>query len=167
MPTPTFTFSPKKSALHDLPNAAMLRNLFSSPAARLSRYARSFSATAKLPDLPYGYNELEPAISGKIMELHHLKHHAGYVNNYNAAIQQYTEAEKRGSISDMIGLQVRNMEFSFVLPSAHYVCLSQSDRLVVLSSVTASHQVQRWWPSQPLHLLDQSLPSQEVSGPVW
>jgi Fe-Mn family superoxide dismutase len=39
------------------------------------------------------------------MELHHLKHHAAYVNNYNAAVQQYAEAEKRGSISEMIGLQ--------------------------------------------------------------
>jgi Fe-Mn family superoxide dismutase len=32
-----------------------------------------------LPDLPYDYNALEPHISGKIMELHHEKHHAAYV----------------------------------------------------------------------------------------
>jgi len=36
-----------------------------------------------LPDLPYDYNVLEPHISGKIMELHHGKHHAVYVKNAN------------------------------------------------------------------------------------
>lgn len=38
-----------------------------------------------LPDLPYDYGALEPAISGRIMEIHHTKHHATYVNNLNAA----------------------------------------------------------------------------------
>lgn len=33
--------------------------------------------------LPYAYNALEPIISKKIMELHHDKHYAGYVNNFN------------------------------------------------------------------------------------
>jgi superoxide dismutase len=32
-----------------------------------------------LPDLRYDYGALEPHISGRIMELHHDKHHAGYV----------------------------------------------------------------------------------------
>lgn len=34
-------------------------------------------------DLPYAYDALEPVISKKIMELHHDKHYAGYVNNFN------------------------------------------------------------------------------------
>lgn len=33
--------------------------------------------------LPYAYDALEPVISKKIMELHHDKHYAGYVNNFN------------------------------------------------------------------------------------
>jgi len=33
--------------------------------------------------LPYSYDALEPVISKKIMELHHDKHYAGYVNNFN------------------------------------------------------------------------------------
>jgi len=37
--------------------------------------------TVKL--LPYAYDALEPVISKKIMELHHDKHYAGYVNNFN------------------------------------------------------------------------------------
>ena len=40
----------------------------------------------KLPDLPYDYDALEPVISKKIMELHHGKHHAAYVNNVNKAL---------------------------------------------------------------------------------
>ena len=36
-------------------------------------------ATYTLPDLPYDFAALEPHISGKIMELHHDKHHATYV----------------------------------------------------------------------------------------
>ncbi len=40
-----------------------------------------------LPDLPYPYNALEPHIDEDTMRLHHDKHHAGYVNKVNAAIQ--------------------------------------------------------------------------------
>ncbi|VAH53733.1 unnamed protein product [Triticum turgidum subsp. durum] len=35
-------------------------------------------ATFTLPDLPYDYGALEPAVSGEIMRLHHQKHHATY-----------------------------------------------------------------------------------------
>jgi Fe-Mn family superoxide dismutase len=48
---------------------------------------------AVLPPLPYEYSALEPVISGQIMELHHSKHHATYVKNFNAALEQYAEAE--------------------------------------------------------------------------
>merc|ERR1712037_97073 len=40
---------------------------------------------ATLPELPYEYHALEPYISADIMELHHSKHHATYVNNLNVA----------------------------------------------------------------------------------
>ena len=41
----------------------------------------------KLPDLNYGYSDLEPFIDSKTMEIHHSKHHAGYTNNLNNAIE--------------------------------------------------------------------------------
>jgi Fe-Mn family superoxide dismutase len=41
----------------------------------------------KLPDLPYAFDALEPHIDARTMEVHHGKHHAGYTNNLNAAIQ--------------------------------------------------------------------------------
>ena len=40
-----------------------------------------------LPDLPYDYSALEPHISGKIMELHHDKHHKAYVDGANKALE--------------------------------------------------------------------------------
>jgi Fe-Mn family superoxide dismutase len=42
-----------------------------------------------LPDLPYDYAALEPHISGKIMELHHSKHHQAYVTGANTAIDEF------------------------------------------------------------------------------
>ena len=41
----------------------------------------------KLPELNYGYSDLEPFIDAKTMEIHHSKHHAGYTNNLNNAIE--------------------------------------------------------------------------------
>ncbi len=39
-----------------------------------------------LPDLPYGYDALEPHIDTRTMRLHHDKHHAGYVRGLNGAL---------------------------------------------------------------------------------
>ena len=49
-----------------------------------------------LPDLPYDYNALEPTISAEIMELHHSKHHATYVNNLNIAEEKIEAANAKG-----------------------------------------------------------------------
>ncbi|CAE7694588.1 SOD2 [Symbiodinium sp. KB8] len=67
--------------------------------------ALSTGAGFTLPDLPYGPGELEPYVSGAIMELHHGKHHATYVNNLNAALDKYASAEKAGDVAEMIALQ--------------------------------------------------------------
>ena len=40
-----------------------------------------------LPDLPYAHNALEPHIDAKTMEIHHGKHHNGYVTKLNAAVE--------------------------------------------------------------------------------
>jgi superoxide dismutase, Fe-Mn family len=41
----------------------------------------------ELPALPYDYTALEPCITKSTLEFHHDKHHAAYVNNYNAAVK--------------------------------------------------------------------------------
>lgn len=41
----------------------------------------------QLPTLPYDYDALEPFIDSQTMEIHHSKHHQGYVNKLNRAIE--------------------------------------------------------------------------------
>ena len=41
----------------------------------------------QLPSLPYSYDALEPHIDAKTMEIHHTKHHQGYTDKLNAAIE--------------------------------------------------------------------------------
>ena len=41
----------------------------------------------ELPKLDYAYDALEPNIDAKTMEIHHSKHHNGYTNNLNNAIE--------------------------------------------------------------------------------
>lgn len=44
-----------------------------------------------LPALPYDYDELEPYMDGRTVEIHHGKHHGTYVNNLNKALEGQTE----------------------------------------------------------------------------
>jgi superoxide dismutase, Fe-Mn family len=58
-----------------------------------------------LPDLRYDYGALEPHISGRIMELHHDKHHAAYVQGANKAIEQLDEARDKQDLSRLGALE--------------------------------------------------------------
>ena len=59
----------------------------------------------KLPDLPYDYAALEPYVSGKIMELHHGKHHAAYVKSANSTLEQLTEARDKDDFARLAALE--------------------------------------------------------------
>ncbi|MBS3181292.1 superoxide dismutase [Leucobacter manosquensis] len=56
-------------------------------------------AAYSLPELPYDYAALEPHISGKIMQLHHDKHHQAYVTGANTALEQLAEARESNNLS--------------------------------------------------------------------
>jgi len=45
----------------------------------------------ELPKLDYEYTALEPHIDAQTMELHHSKHHAGYVTKLNDALDKHSE----------------------------------------------------------------------------
>ncbi|MER7797840.1 superoxide dismutase [Microbacterium sp. NPDC096154] len=62
-------------------------------------------AVYTLPDLPYDYAALEPHISGKIMELHHDKHHATYVAGANTALEQLAAARESGDFANVNKLE--------------------------------------------------------------
>lgn len=47
----------------------------------------------KLPDLPYEHDALEPHIDKKTMEIHHGKHHKGYTDKLNAALEGHKFAD--------------------------------------------------------------------------
>jgi Fe-Mn family superoxide dismutase len=59
----------------------------------------------ELPNLPYDFGALEPHIDARTMEIHHGKHHAGYVAKLNGALE---------GRSDLMEKSVENMlrEFS-------------------------------------------------------
>ena len=41
----------------------------------------------QLPNLSYNFDALEPHFDSKTMQIHHGKHHAGYTNKLNSAIE--------------------------------------------------------------------------------
>lgn len=70
-----------------------------------------------LPKLPYGYDQLGDYISGAIMQLHHDKHHQGYVDKLNAAMEKIPELQGKSlenllsdisSLPEPVQLAVRN-----------------------------------------------------------
>ncbi|SHX45954.1 superoxide dismutase [FE] SODA [Mycobacteroides abscessus subsp. abscessus] len=64
-----------------------------------------------LPDLGYDYAALESSISGRIMELHHDKHHQTYVNGANQALEQLAEARDKNDFGTINQLQ-KNLAFN-------------------------------------------------------
>lgn len=57
--------------------------------------------TFKLPELNYGYDQLEPHIDARTMEIHHTKHHQAYINNLNAALEGHEDLRSK-SIEEII-----------------------------------------------------------------
>ena len=49
----------------------------------------------QLPKLSYDYDELEPYIDSNTLSIHHGKHHATYVNNLNAVLENYSELHNK------------------------------------------------------------------------
>ncbi|MEX2590421.1 MAG: superoxide dismutase [Chitinophagales bacterium] len=66
----------------------------------------------KLPDLPYAYDALEPHFDARTMEIHHTKHHNGYVTKLNAAVEgsdhEGTSLEKLLAEVSKLSTGVRN-----------------------------------------------------------
>lgn len=54
-----------------------------------------------LPALSYAFDALEPHIDARTMEIHHDKHHAGYVKNLNAALDKHPELAQK-SLEDLV-----------------------------------------------------------------
>ena len=76
----------------------------------------------ELPKLDYEYNALEPHIDEQTMTIHHTKHHQGYTDKYNAAVEGTDLADKDpidvikdlGSVSEDIKGAIQNNGGGFV-----------------------------------------------------
>ncbi|MBW3622289.1 MAG: superoxide dismutase [Armatimonadetes bacterium] len=67
--------------------------------AGMENYAAFANGKYVLPPLPYPYNALEPHIDEATMRLHHDKHHLGYVNGLNKALDELAEARRTGDFN--------------------------------------------------------------------
>jgi Fe-Mn family superoxide dismutase len=54
-----------------------------------------------LPKLPYAFDALEPHIDARTMEIHYSKHHQGYVNKLNAALEKHSNLQAK-SVEDLL-----------------------------------------------------------------
>jgi Fe-Mn family superoxide dismutase len=73
-----------------------------------------------LPELPYDYAALEPAIIGEINELHHDKHHATYVKGANDTLDKIDEARDSGDFGAIVGLE-KTLAFNLAGHAMHLV----------------------------------------------
>jgi superoxide dismutase, Fe-Mn family len=71
----------------------------------------------ELPPLPYAFDALEPHIDARTMEIHHDKHHAGYVKKLNGALEGHDDLAAKSveellrgieQVPDSIRTAVRN-----------------------------------------------------------
>jgi Fe-Mn family superoxide dismutase len=59
----------------------------------------------QLPELGYAHDALEPHIDARTMEIHHGKHHAGYTNNLNKALEGHAELHGRSADELLRGIE--------------------------------------------------------------
>jgi len=57
-----------------------------------------------LPELGYAYDALEPHIDARTMEIHHSKHHQGYTNNLNKALEAHADLHSKSAEELLAGL---------------------------------------------------------------
>jgi superoxide dismutase, Fe-Mn family len=90
----------------------------------------------ELPALPYAFDALEPHIDARTMEIHHDKHHAGYVANLNKALEGHDDLAGKGvdellrgigSVPEAIRTAVRNNGGGHANHSLFWASMGPSD----------------------------------------
>jgi superoxide dismutase, Fe-Mn family len=79
-----------------------------------------------LPDLAYDPAALEPHLSARIVDIHHGKHHAAYVNAANTTLERIAVARDAGNWDGIVGLE-KSLAFNLgghVLHSIYWTNLS-------------------------------------------
>lgn len=83
----------RRNFISMLGTAAVAAPVLGSPFAVMAREGSAFAGHV-FPELPYGYDALEPYIDAETMELHYSKHHKGYFEKFAAAAKDTTAASK-------------------------------------------------------------------------
>jgi Fe-Mn family superoxide dismutase len=90
----------RRTVLQSIGASAGMLTLGAAGAGTASAAESSATATEErpyeLPNLPYDYDALEPHIDERIMRLHHDKHHQGYVEGANTALERLAEMRAEG-----------------------------------------------------------------------
>lgn len=124
--------------------------------------------TYTLPELSYGLSELEPAISGKIMDLHYNKHHLNYVKTLNALIDRVRRPSC--SLEQFLGL-VNDIQFnagghlnhslfwSILTPPSKQILLHENSSLAIA--------IKKQWKDVPAFIADFNTVGLKLQGSGW
>ena len=90
-----------------------------------------------LPDLPYAFDALEPYIDKETMQIHHDKHHGGYVKNLNDLIPDKSEVDLEEILATSTDQKILNNAGGHVNHSLFWKFLSDkrqvpSDKVMAL-----------------------------------
>ena len=80
-------------------NTLLINHVKSSSLLKLDYTYKGGIKMYELPKLPYGYDELEPYYDKETLEIHHTKHHAGYVKGLNNAVEKLKESREKNDFA--------------------------------------------------------------------
>ncbi len=123
----------------------------------------------KLPELPYGYGDLEPYIDKETVMLHHDRHHQGYVNGLNSTLNKLNEAREQGDYSSVKSLK-RDLAFhgsGAMLHTLYWEGLCPEKDCIEPNSGAFSEQVRKDFGSIEKLKAEMSAAAKSVEGSGW
>jgi Fe-Mn family superoxide dismutase len=122
-----------------------------------------------LPQLSYGYDQLQPYISKEQLTLHHQKHHQAYVNGANAILERLDKARKEGTDFD-VKATLKEMSFHIgghLLHSLFWANLAPSDKGGGKPAGTLGTAIEKEFGTFERFKKEFSLAATSVEGSGW